>query len=79
MLPGWIAGTARAHRHELPEAAKKYASEAKANTYGSLIGTVSADGTIQFEFNAVNEPDVPAAVVSRYGQEFVHYCFAENK
>jgi hypothetical protein len=78
VLPGWIAGTAGAFRMKLPAAAVD-ASEAKANTYGSLIASVQTDGTIQFVFKEVNEPDVPAAVVTLYGQEFVRFCFAENR
>jgi hypothetical protein len=77
VLPGWIVGTAGAHRHVLPPGAAD-AAEAKAHTYGALVATVQANGAIQFVFQDVNEPDVPADVVSRYGAEFVHDCFAEN-
>ena len=47
-------------------------------TYGSLIATVQADGSIKFEFKTVTEADVPAPIVTKYTKDFVHYCFAEN-
>jgi len=45
---------------------------------GSLLGTVQPNGEINFEFEQLLEKDVPASVTSRYGKEFVHWCFAEN-
>jgi hypothetical protein len=78
VLPGWIVGTAGAFRMKLPSGAA-HAVEAKVNTYGSLIANVQSGGTIEFVFKEVNEPDVPAAVVARYGPEFVRFCFAENR
>ncbi len=78
VLPGWIVGTAGAHRSPLPAAAATDAKASLAMVYGSLIATVEPDGAIDFEFTQVNEPDVPADVVTKFGKEFVHYCFAEN-
>jgi hypothetical protein len=78
VIPGWIVGTAGAFRLPLPPASKD-AAEAKTDTYGSLIATVQKDGTIQLVFKEVQEADVPAPVVTRYGKEFVHFCFAENR
>jgi len=79
-LPGWIVGTAGAHRYALPQ--PNPAPVSKTNVYGYLLGTVNppgqAPGTIQFEFKELTEPDVPQAVVHGYTQEFVHWCFAEN-
>ena len=40
--------------------------------------TGDAKGEIKFAFAQLAEADVPAAVVSRYGQEFVHWCFVSN-
>ncbi len=77
ILPGWIIGTAGAVRYALPPEASG-ARAAKKNVYGFLIGTASPDGQIQFDFQQVNEPDVPGAVSQRYSPEFVHWCFAEN-
>lgn len=77
VLPGWIIGLAGAYRSKLPPEAAG-ASEALAMVYGSLLATVQPDGTITFAFRQVNEADVPEAVVTKYGRDFVHYCFAEN-
>jgi hypothetical protein len=80
ILPGWIVGTAGAHRYALPE--PNSARVAKTNVYGYLLGTVNPDGqapgAIQFEFREIKEPDIPPAVVHGFSQEFVHWCFAEN-
>jgi hypothetical protein len=78
VLPGWVIGTAGAYRAKLSPEAVANASEALAMVYGSLIGTVAADGSITFEFKQVTETEVPASVVTAYGKDFVHYCFAEN-
>jgi hypothetical protein len=75
VLPGWVVGTAGAVRYSLPMPSPKIAMT---NVYGSLLGTVQPNGEIQFEFQEIHEPDVPATVVQRYGQEFVHWCFASN-
>ena len=77
VLPGWIVGTAGARRVPLPPNAAD-ARAALVNVYGSLLGTVQANGEINFEFEKLEEKDVPAAVTGRYGKEFVHWCFAEN-
>ena len=77
VLPGWIVGTAGAVRYPLPPNAKD-AHLAETNVYGYLLGTVGADGDIQFEFQSVREANIPAAVTSHFQPEFVHWCFAEN-
>lgn len=77
VLPGWIVGTAGAVRYNLPPEAKD-ARAAETNVYGFLLGTVKEGGEIEFTFQRVNESDVPASVVKRYKQEFVHWCFANN-
>lgn len=76
VVPGYIVGTAGAVRYPLPKLRPKVALE---NVYGSLVATVHPDGHLTFAFHQIDEPDVPAAIVSRYGQEFVHWCFAENR
>ena len=48
------------------------------NVYGSLLGTVQPNGEINFEFEKIEENDVPSSVTARYGKDFVHWCFAEN-
>ncbi len=75
VLPGWIVGTAGAVRYVLPPNSP---STAKTNTYGSLLATVRPSGEIDFAFQELQEKDVPASVTARYGNDFVHWCFAEN-
>jgi hypothetical protein len=77
VLPGWIVGTAGAQRYALPPHSSD-AHAALTNVYGSLLGTVQPSGEVRFEFEKLSETDIPAAVKSRYGQEFVHWCFVEN-
>jgi hypothetical protein len=77
VLPGWIIGTAGAVRYALPPNSSD-AHVALVNTYGSLLGTVQPTGEINFEFQPLNETDVPEPVTTRYGKDFVHWCFAQN-
>ncbi len=77
VLPGWVIGTAGAIRYKLPAAAKN-AHSAATNVYGYLLGTVSTDGSVEFEFKRVTEADVPAFVSERFTPEFVRWCFEKN-
>jgi hypothetical protein len=77
VLPGWIVGTAGAVRYALPPNSSD-AHGALVNVYGSLLGTVQPNGEISFEFEQLLEKEIPESVSSRYGKEFVHWCFAEN-
>jgi 3',5'-cyclic AMP phosphodiesterase CpdA len=77
VLPGWIIGTAGAVRYALPPGWEA-ANAAQTNVYGFLTGSVQADGSINFAFQRLEEKDVPAAVMSKYSPDFVHWCFAEN-
>jgi hypothetical protein len=77
VLPGWIIGTAGARRVPLPPKSAD-ARIASANVYGSLLGTVQPNGEISFAFEKLEEKDIPSSVTSRYGKEFVRWCFAEN-
>jgi hypothetical protein len=77
VLDGWIVGTAGARRVPLPPGSPD-ARIALVNVYGSLLGTVQPDGQIKFEFQPVQERDIPETVTGRYGKDFVHWCFAEN-
>jgi len=80
VLPGWIAGTAGAHRYPLPQ--PNSARTAKTNVYGYLLGTVNPPGqpagTLTFQFKEILEKDVPPSVTDHFTPEFVHWCFAEN-
>jgi hypothetical protein len=77
VLPGWIVGTAGAVRYALPPNSSD-AHGALVNVYGSLVGTVQPSGEIRFEFDKLEEKDIPETVTARYGHDFVHWCFAEN-
>jgi hypothetical protein len=77
VLPGWIIGTAGAIRYALPPGSSD-AHGALTNVYGSVLATVRPSGEISFEFEKLEEKDLPAAVTSRYGKDFVRWCFAEN-
>jgi len=78
VLPGWITGSAGAVRYRLP---KDYsaATVAMTDVYGYLLATVTPDGSIAFDFQVLNESDIPESVVKEFTPEFVHWCFAENK
>jgi Calcineurin-like phosphoesterase len=77
VLPGWIIGTAGAQRYPLPPE-KSSAKAATTNVYGFLVATASPSGQIRFDFQHLNEHDVPVDVTARYTPQFVHWCFAEN-
>lgn len=77
VLPGWIVGTAGAVRYALPPNSSD-AHGALVNVYGSLLGTVQPNGEINFQFEQLQEKDIPESVTARYGKDFVHWCFAEN-
>jgi hypothetical protein len=77
VLPGWIVGTGGARRVPLPQNSAD-ARVALVNVYGSLLGTVHPNGEISFEFEKLEEHDIPPSVTDRYGKDFVHWCFAEN-
>jgi hypothetical protein len=77
VLPGWIVGTAGAVRYALPSKTSD-ARGALTNVYGSALATVQPNGEISFEFEKLEESDIPASVISRYGKQFVHWCFEEN-
>src|SRR5574337_905819 len=58
VLPGWINGAAGARRYPLPEHLPA-GVDAKSFVYGYLLGTVHADGTVDFEVKEQSESDVP--------------------
>jgi hypothetical protein len=77
VLPGWIVGTAGAVRYALPPGTSD-ARGALTNVYGSVLAAVQPSGEIAFEFQKLEEADIPTSVTSRYGKDFVHWCFAQN-
>lgn len=78
VLPGWIVGTAGAHRYLLPPTAKQ-ADSAMTGVYGYLMGTVQPTGEIKFEFHEVKQSELPVSVLSKYGKDLVDFCFQHNK
>jgi hypothetical protein len=77
VLPGWIIGTAGAQLYAPPPNSAD-ANGSLFNKYGSAVATVQPSGEIGFEFEKIEESDIPAGVTSRYGKDFVHWCFTQN-
>jgi len=78
VLPGWIIGTTGAVRYALPEGVTEGES-ARTNVYGYLLGTVSSDGSIRFEFREIRRAAIPPDTVTRYSAPFVDQCFDANR
>jgi len=82
VLPGWIIGTAGAERYPLPPKSSD-ARASKTNIYGYLLGTAnphgSPAGTVTFDFQQVDEHQIPGDVVQRFTPSLVHECFAGNR
>jgi hypothetical protein len=78
ILKGWLIGTAGAKRYRLPENLPP-TTLATTYAYGYLLATVAPDGTIAFEFQQIVENGLPADVTSRFGKDFVDYCFLGNR
>jgi hypothetical protein len=77
VLPGWIVGTAGAHRYALPPEART-GHNARTDVYGYLLAKVRDWGNVQFEFEEVKDPAVPSYVADRFTRPFVDWCFAAN-
>jgi hypothetical protein len=78
VLPGWIVGTSGAIRYRLPETAGQ-SPFARTDVYGYLLGSVDAAGNVSLEFKEIGRSDIPAAVVQRYGAEFIDRVFEGNR
>ena len=82
VLPGWIVGTAGAHRYTLPDSVKP-GPHARTSVYGYLLATAhvggAADGTVDFTFVELQPNQVPDAVQKRFDNGFVAWCFANNR
>jgi len=78
ILKGWLVGTAGAKRYRLPDNLPT-TTLAISYAYGYLLATVNPDGTIAFEFQQIVENDVPADVTTKFGKDFVDYCFLGNR
>ena len=68
---GWIAGTAGAQRYLMPDKTEWL-------KYGYMLATVSANGTIDFEFKELSQDDVPTVVRKRYPDDLIPWCFNNN-
>lgn len=82
VLPGWIVGTAGAHRYTLPDSVPP-GPHARTSVYGYLLATAhlggAADGTVEFTFVELQPSQVPDAVQKRFDNGFVAWCFANNR
>jgi hypothetical protein len=82
VLPGWIAGTAGAHRYVLPPGVQE-SEHARPRVYGYLLATAHSggaqDGVVDFAFAEILPDHVPEAVKKRFDPGFVAWCFANNR
>jgi hypothetical protein len=78
ILEGWLIGTAGAVRYRLPDNLPP-TTLATTYTYGYLLGTVNSNGAIAFHFHQVTEDDVLPHIKTKYGKDFVHFCFLANR
>ncbi len=82
VLPGWIVGTAGAHRYRLPPNAEKISPIARTNVYGYMLATVNPPGqptgSIKFDFREMKPADVPTDVQTKFGPDLVKWCFEKN-
>jgi len=82
VLPGWISGTAGAERYPLPPKSQD-AKTARTNVYGYLLATVNPlgppAGTIQFDFQQIEEKQIPPDIMDRFTEPFVDECFSGNR
>jgi hypothetical protein len=82
VVPGWIIGSAGAVRYALPPGAQQ-AKLARTHVYGYLLATVQPRGAndrdpIGFEFREVSAAAVPPAVIERFGETLVRWCYEQN-
>jgi hypothetical protein len=75
VVPGWIIGSAGAHRYRLPRDADK---SAKAHIYGYLQGAVHADGSIDFTLRELSEDDLIRARWPNAPLDAIHDCYVHN-
>jgi hypothetical protein len=75
VLPGWIIGTAGAHRYQLPKDAGK---GSLTDIYGYMQGTVQADGTIDFTLHQISEDEMKQAKWPNAPLDAIHDCVVDN-
>jgi hypothetical protein len=75
VLPGWIIGSAGAHRYKLPKDADP---ASLTDIYGFLRGAVHADGTIDFLLQQISEDEIKQAKWPNAPLDAIHECFVDN-
>jgi hypothetical protein len=75
IVPGWIIGTAGAHRYQLP---RHVDPAAKAHVYGFMQGTVHADGSIDFALRELSETDLIQNRWQNAPLDAIHECYVHN-
>ena len=75
VLPGWVIGSAGAHRYQLPREADK---ASRANIYGYMQGTVHSDGSIVFALHELSENDLVQSKWPAAPLDAIHECYIHN-
>jgi hypothetical protein len=75
VLPGWIIGTAGAHRYKLSPNSDK---ASLTDIYGFLQGTVHTDGSIDFSLRRLTEDDLKQSKWPNAPLDAIHECFVGN-
>jgi hypothetical protein len=74
VLPGWIVGTAGAVPYRIPSEAGP-AQKAQTDVHGYMIGTVSADGSVSFEFQKLSLEDLITAGHGTFSEPLIRWCY----
>ena len=75
IVPGWIIGSAGAHRYLLPKTAQKGAKE---HIYGYVQGVVHPDGSIDFALHELSEDDLVRSKWPNAPLDAIHECYIHN-
>jgi hypothetical protein len=75
IVPGWIIGSAGAHRYVLPKTAEK---GAKTHIYGYVQGVIHPDGSIDFTLHELSEDDLVRSKWPNAPLEAIHECYVHN-
>jgi hypothetical protein len=75
VVPGWIIGSAGAHRYALPRGADP---ASRTDIYGYLQGTVHADGSIDFALRVLTEQDLVQSKWPNAPLDAIHECYIHN-
>ena len=74
-MPGWIIGTAGAHRYKLSNEADK---GSLTDIYGYMQGTVQSDGSIDFALHQISEDDLVRSKWPNARLDAIHECYIHN-